>query len=146
MTAKITVEVVGAEAVEREYPKLVQHAVRKRLTGTIRQLGLEVLRKVKQEQLNKPKGSPTGSGGALSRRTGNLSRSINLRVEDTPTRVVASVGTKVIYGRAWELGRVKNWRKQVQKARPFLRPVLDEMKAKIDQRIRAALGKGGVEA
>jgi hypothetical protein len=140
MTAKITVVVVGADGVAREYPKLVQHAVRLRLTATINRLGRDLMRKVKEQYLRGP------APGKLRRRTGTLSRSINMRIEDTPRRVAVAVGTNLIYGRAWELGTVRGKKGVALPARRFLRPALDEMRAYALAEMAAALGRGGKEA
>lgn len=44
------------------------------------------------------------SGQVLNVRTGTLRRSINYKIEETSSRITASVGTNVIYGRVHELG------------------------------------------
>lgn len=44
------------------------------------------------------------TGQVLHVRTGTLRRSINMRVEVEPTKVLGSVGTNVHYGAAWEFG------------------------------------------
>lgn len=90
----VTVEVLGAEEVEVRLaglPDLVRERVRQR----VQSLGLELLRKVKEEKL---------TGQVLNVRTGRLRRSVN---EDTTTsgdRVQSAVGTNVNYARFWEKG------------------------------------------
>lgn len=90
----VTVEVLGAEEVELRLAGLPD-AVRELVRQRVQALGLELLRRVKEEKL---------TGQVLNVRTGRLRRSIN---EDTTTqgdRVQSVVGTNVSYARFWEKG------------------------------------------
>lgn len=58
-------------------------------------LSIRVQSSVKEDKL---------TGQALHVRSGTLRRSINRKVEDTPSSVIATVGTNVAYARAHEYG------------------------------------------
>lgn len=107
------------------------------------------------------------SGQVLHRRTGTLSRSINRKIEDTPTSIVASVGTNVRYAAIHEFGfngteQVKahlrtihqafgrpiaettvqvsaHARHMVMPKRSFLRSALEDLRAHIHEEMAAAL-------
>ncbi|HEX3884750.1 MAG TPA: phage virion morphogenesis protein [Stellaceae bacterium] len=75
---------------ERITPQVRSHVAR-----TVGSLGLALQRRVQDEKL---------SGQALKVRTGNLRASINTEVADSGSRVAATVGTGVRYGRVHEYG------------------------------------------
>lgn len=157
----LTARVIGAAQVQAGLA-LVPERTRARVRKTIAALTLEILRKVKAEKL---------SGQVLRNQTGTLRRSINQRVEDSPLGITGSVGTNLRYGKRWEQGytgpeqvkahmraikqawgrplatpvrvQVRAFTRQLDiKARPFLRPVLDEMRAEVLARLEAAV-RGG---
>lgn len=66
-----------------------------RLVRVMERLTIEVQSHVKQDKL---------SGQVLKNRTGTLRRSINRRVESTPTSVQGIVGTNVKYAKVHEFG------------------------------------------
>jgi len=72
-------------------------------------------------------GNPTRA--TLAVQTGRLRRSINERVTVTKDRVVAQVGTNVIYGKVHEKGLTVRGHKMPE--RPFLRPSVEEKKPRI---------------
>lgn len=142
---EISGSVVGAERVVRRFSVTIPAEVRRRVGLTVRELGLTLERKVKLEKLQ---------GQVLGRRTGRLVRSINTAYRETPETFTASTGTRLVYGRAWELGfhgivHVREFTRQGalvrahtrrvdMNARPFLRSTLDEMRPVIRERIAAA--------
>lgn len=105
--------------------------------------------------------SPYLSGKALQRRSGRLRGSITHDVRIEGDRVVAHIGTSVVYGRIWELGfkgpvtvkgHTRNIRQAFGKAikptavqvrehvrnldvkpRPFIRPALKESTEKMER-------------
>lgn len=154
--------VVGAERVTAGLA-LVPAKVKERVRQTIAGICLTILRKVKAEKL---------SGQVLRNQTGTLRRSINQRVVESLLGVEGSVGTNLRYGRRWEQGytgpeKVKAHIRTIKQAwgrpladpvrvqvgaftrqlniqaRPFLSPVLEEMRSKIRARIEAAV-RGGL--
>lgn len=154
----LTVRVIGAEQVQANLGRIPANA-KKEVKKTVAALALTILRKVKSEKL---------SGQVLRNRTGTLRRSINQRVDESGLGITGSVGTNLRYGKRWELGytgpesvkahsrTVKEvWgralaapisvhvraftRKLDIKARPFLRPVLEEMRDEIRTRLEAAV-------
>ena len=165
MTIKITATVVGAAQVERELTQAIPAALKSAVKAEMQSLAMELVRKVKTEKL---------TGQVLNVRTGNLRSSINAfpsrGVEEKPEGVLgsevgmaASVGTRLWYGRMWELsGHKAYWvyprkkkalfwkglphpvaysRVPAEAPRPFLRPALDEMKERIVQRLQAVVNK-----
>lgn len=144
--------VVGGAEVSRRFRTVVPALVRANVATALNGLATEMLRKVKVEQLSKPKGAAPGPQGALSVQTGTLRRSINRSPatgvdEKVQGHLSVSVGTNVFYGRIWELhglpgrasasGVTRSW-----PPRPFLRPALDQMRSAIDARVRAAIEAG----
>lgn len=145
--------IVGAEKVSLKIGtggQRVMDAVRK----TVRQLGYELERIVKQDTL---------SGQVLHRRSGDGARSVNTRFVSGPTSETARVGTKKVYMRAWQLGfhvpertieaknaqalfwpgarhPVKSVRQRARDvaARPFLTVGLNILRPRIGPRIHAA--------
>lgn len=148
----ITGKVIGAERVVQKFSGLVPAALRKNVSEEVRALGLTLERRVKLDKLE---------GQVLHRRSGRLVRSVNTQFsEPTPDTFTSSTGTRLVYGRAWELGfhgtvnvrgferRTKggavafvrsHTRRANMTARPFLRPTLDEMRPLIRERIQAAV-------
>jgi hypothetical protein len=153
----LTVDVTGADEVRRRFAAASEQ-MRLRLRQVVQALGLELLRKVKAEQL---------SGQALNVRTGRLRRSINEETVEAGDTFTSTVGTPVVYGRFWELGfdgveQVKSHIRTVHSvfgrtfaggvqqvvsahartvhaaARPFLQPALAEMKSRILERLSGA--------
>lgn len=138
-----------------------------RIDATVQALGFALEAHVKARKL---------TGQVLNVRTGRLRASISQstamqagdsrsRFESTPDRAVATVGTNVVYGAAWEYGsRAHDVVAKVAKAlrfeiggqvffrelvhipaqapRPFLAPSLQEMRPLIVERLRAALVDG----
>lgn len=90
----ITAHVAGAVELEAKF-LASKRPVKARVERELRELAVKLQRKVKSEKL---------SGQVLNVRTGRLKRSINQRVQVFESAVVASVGTNVKYGAAWELG------------------------------------------
>lgn len=138
MSQDFRAEVLGLERVKLRFGVVLPAGIRDQVLREVQALTVRLQAKVKADYLRGPR--PV----RLGRITGTLSRSINRKIEATATQVTGSVGTNVIYGAAWELGHVKNWQKQVQPARPFLKPALAEMKTEIRARllagVRGALG------
>jgi hypothetical protein len=151
----ITGQVVGAEMVVRRLGLTAQVEARTRMRRTVATLGFSLENKVKFEFL---------AGRALQHRSGRLMRSVNMRVDETHGGAVASVGTSLKYGRAWELGfdvperdifprrgqalfwpgashpvRKVHQNARHQAARPFLKPALDEMRPLIHAALADAL-------
>lgn len=147
--------IVGATEVSARLEVQIPETMRERLGATIRRLGLSLERKVKLEKLE---------GQVLHRRSGRLVRSVNTRYRETKGRFESSTGTKLVYGRAWELGfyvpariivprhaKALYWpgarhpvRKVMQKARtvparPWLTPALAEMDSLVRDELRLAL-------
>jgi len=150
--------VIGAEQVKANLGR-VPAAAKARVHQTVAALTMTILRKVKAEKL---------SGQVLRNRTGTLRRSINQRVVESGFGIAGSVGTNLRYAKRWELGytgpesvkahtrtlkqawgkdlpapisvQVRAFTRQLDiKARPFLRPVLDEMRDEIRTRLEAAV-------
>lgn len=133
--ANLTASVQGVEKVALAFGTTMPANIRAELRRAVDRLALELQAKVKRDWLTGPRPQRLG---VLS---GTLRRSINLARIDTPTEVKAQVGTNVIYGHAWELGNVKNWQKQVQPARPFLRPAYEELRSHIQATLQTAVTK-----
>lgn len=154
----LTARVIGAERVTAGLA-LVPAKAKDRVKQTIGSLTMTILRKVKAEKL---------SGQVLKNQTGTLRRSINQRVIESGLGITGSVGTNLRYAKRWELGytgpeavkahlrtvkqawgkvlpapisaQVRAFTRQLDiKARPFLRPVLDEMREEIRTRLEAAI-------
>lgn len=134
------------------------------IDNTVRALGFELERRVKRNYL---------TGQVLNVRTGRLRASISQTTQmqpgdsrsgfvSTPSTAVATVGTNVVYGAAWEFGsrahdivpiRAKALRFEVggqvlfrrrvhipaQAPRPFLRPALENMRGFAIQQLTRAL-------
>lgn len=96
MSPLISGRVIGAEEVVRRFAVVAPAAVRERVAVTVQTLGLTLQREVVQ-------GLNAGTWG-LRTRHGRLARSINTRFRATETEFRSSTGTRVKYGRAWELG------------------------------------------
>lgn len=142
---ELTTEVLGAEAVELHFGSLADD-VRQRVRQRVESLGLELLRKVKEEKL---------SGQVLNVRTGRLRRSINEQTTVDGDRVQSAVGTNVAYARPWELGfrgieqvrahlrlghQVRAHARHVNIApRSFLISSLDEMRLRIAEQLTKGL-------
>lgn len=150
--------VLGTEAITSKLSK-AGVSFSARVPMTLRALGIELQRRVKEVYLNGPR------PGHLGRKTGRLSRSINEKLtEPRHWEFVETVGTNVGYGRYWELGfdmkvgaysrggrpafndkvRAYYEAKHPQgikhvEARPFLQPALDDMRAEIRARLVAAI-------
>lgn len=90
----ITGTVVGGAQVELRM-LTASERVRLRLREDVQRLGIQLQGKVRTDYL---------TGQSLRVRTGRLRTSINERTTETATSITSSVGTKVPYGRAWELG------------------------------------------
>ena len=142
--------VIGAESVIAGLGMASEES-RKRVRSAVQRLGLELLRKIKEDFL---------SGRALGVRTGRLRRSINESTSESGTEITSSVGTVVGYGRVWELGftgsqavksfsrtgrtgvvqQVKAFSRKVNiVARPFLRPALAEMAPRVRTKLAEVL-------
>jgi len=132
----------------RKMPDLVVPAVHKGMKKVM----VMVEREVKGNYL---------SGGALNRRTGRLRNSITHDETISGNRVEGRIGTNVVYGRFWELGytgpvSVKSHTRKISqafgrpikpvnvnvsahtrqvnvKARPFLRPAIEDVKPKMEK-------------
>ena len=89
----IEAKVIGAESVQSQMVAISRRG-QDRVRTAVRRQGLELLRLVKQKL----------SDDVLHVRSGRLRRSINEQDQDDGTTFQASVGTNVVYGRAWELG------------------------------------------
>jgi len=72
-----------------------------------------------------PRGLGDPTRATLAVQTGRLRRSINERVTVSKDRVIAQVGTNVLYGRKHEEGLEK------MPERPFLRPSVEEKKPRV---------------
>ncbi len=154
---------IKAELIGREhlapFIRTILPRVQERLNESITRLCIKLSRAVKENKL---------SGAVLRNRTGRLRRSINYRIETTPTSIYGIVGTGVEYAHAHEYGVDKNvtvrehmrqikkaWGKDLKSpkavmvkshsrhmrlpARSFLRSALAEMEAEIQSQIRAAI-------
>lgn len=150
-TIEIKAEVLGAERVSLNFNGAADRlpAV---MRGTVQELGLELLEKVKAQKL---------TGQVLRVKTGRLRRSISMKMSGNAYFSTASVGTNVVYGRFWELGfngteSVRAHTRHTSKAdvlvrahtrrvnlaaRPFLQPALAEMRARVLERLTAAAGE-----
>lgn len=90
----IEIIITGEEKVVGSFvaiPDLIRARVKQALAG----LGIELANRVKATKL---------SGQVLKVRSGRLRNSINSRVTQAGDVYAATVGTKVVYGRFWELG------------------------------------------
>lgn len=151
---QITASVVGAESVTARLKTGADRA-RAALRVVVPQLAVALQRRIKERKL---------TGQVLNVRTGRLRRSINFAVVESGDEISASVGTNVVYARLWELGGVIPARvlearskgalywpgarhpvarvtqpSRTVAARPFLRPALDEMRARIRRELRGAI-------
>jgi phage gpG-like protein len=147
---EVTSTVTGAAEVQARFETLAGTA-RPRFLSVVQRLGLLLLRKVKEEKL---------SGQVLNVRTGRLRRSIHEETTDSGEVIQSTVGTPVVYGRAWELGfegmvsvrahvrttahgiaQVRTSMRTVRMtARPFLQPALVEMRPQVLAELQAAAG------
>lgn len=150
----LNMKVVGAVEVQRRL-RTAPAELGRRIGAKVQMLGLSLERRVKLTKL---------AGQVLHRRSGRLVRSINTRFTQAGDRYESSTGTSLSYGRAWELGfqlparviraRLKkalSWPgashpvtsvtqpARREKARPFLRPALQEMKPLIRAELSNAL-------
>lgn len=129
--------IIGHETVQADLVRMRTY-IRERVKGAVYDAGVALQKHVQRDKL---------TGQVLRRRTGNLAGSIALDPTDTAReeggKISIRVGTNSVYGRAWELGHVKNWRGIVQPARPFLVPALDDLRASIRKRLVAALQAPG---
>jgi len=87
-----------------------------------------------------PRGLGNPTRATLAAPSGRLRRSINERVQVSKDRVIARVGTNVIYGKVHEKGLEVRGHKMPE--RPFLRPSIEEKK----QRIMEIIIDGFMEA
>jgi phage gpG-like protein len=151
---QFTARIVGAESVTARLKDGAERA-RAAVRLAVARLAVALQRRVKERKL---------TGQVLNVRTGRLRRSINFRVTESGDEIVGAVGTNVEYGRLWELGGVIPSRvieprakgalywpgaahpvarvtqpERVVAARPFLRPALDEMRARIRRELSAAI-------
>ena len=149
----------------------LQKGIVQRVTDAMTSITLIATTRVKEQKLSLNDSKP-GGGQVLHARTGRLRRSITSRVEDKGSLIVGTIGTNVEYARRWEEGRSadammrigmneskRNFHRglkskaaiksrsfeQLKDARPFLQPVLDDMKKSglIDSTIKAAINKEG---
>ncbi|MEP7312547.1 MAG: HK97 gp10 family phage protein [Pseudomonadota bacterium] len=86
--------VIGSEQVIARL-KVFPTSLREELRTAVTRSAFNLQRHVKENKL---------SGQVLKVRTGRLRRSINVRVTDSESQVVGSVGTNVEYARAHEFG------------------------------------------
>ena len=145
----ITGQVLGAGKVVADLNAVASGAP-ERVFRTVQSLGLELLAKVKGDKL---------TGQVLKVQTGRLRRSVNEKTTVSGAAVTSTVGTNVVYGRFWELGfsgdvnvrahvrktakgaqaMVRAHQRRVnQPARPFLKPALEEMRARVLQQLTQA--------
>lgn len=153
----ISAALIGDRAVIERMQRLdgVTHA---NLLRVITRLAIVLQAKVKTDKL---------SGQVLHRRTGTLSRSINRKIDDQATSIIATVGTNVRYAAIHEYGfngveEVKAHLRRINQAfgrpiaetevqvsahtrhmvmpkRSFLRSALNEMRTQIREEMKAAL-------
>ena len=90
----ITGRVLGAEKVQFQFETFSVQAARK-VGIAVEQQGIELQNTVRSHYL---------SGGSLNKRTGRLINSINTQFSGDGKTFTSIVGTKVPYGRFWELG------------------------------------------
>jgi phage gpG-like protein len=90
----VKAQIVGAESLVARL-KDAGIGYSRRVPDTVHALGLKLLAHVKEDYL---------SGQALNVRSGRLRRSTNEQFTQEGTSYSSSVGTKVSYGRFWELG------------------------------------------
>lgn len=144
MSIEVAATVVGAAEVATRFERGAADA-RPVLRTRVQGLGIKLQRKVKSEKL---------TGQVLHVRSGRLRRNINEQTTETAAAVQSSVGTNVVYGRAWELGferrrrasgllgrlRARLGRGSMRRygPRPFLRPSLEEMRPEIVATLQAA--------
>lgn len=151
----ISGRVVGVERVAQRLTIDIPANARDRLMKAVYGLGYTLEAKIKTGNL---------AGIVLNKRTGRLQRSVNTRNTQQGQTFTSTVGTKLIYGRAWELGfttpafDIVPKRKQAlswpgashpvrrvhmpartQAARPWLRPALEAMRPEIRQTIENAM-------
>jgi phage gpG-like protein len=151
VSISVTGQVVGIEKVERRF-LLAGELVPKKVLTAVQALGLDLLRKVKEDFL---------SGRALNVRSGKLRRGVNEKTTENGGLVSSSVGTNTAYARPWETGftgtesvrahtrRMKkrgvaaqvraHTRDVTMRARPFLKPALDEMRPRVVAELNEAL-------
>ncbi len=143
-------QIIGAERVIARFQGAPARLRTAMVAATLR-LAIAAQRSVMETKL---------SGQVLHVRTGRLRRSINVAQMDEGSRVGASTGTNVDYGRIWELEGIRAhsivpiekralfWKGArhpvrrveipAQAPRPFLSPVLEEMRARAHQELTAA--------
>lgn len=155
---QVTGQVLGTASVVG-HMKSAAMGFSKRVPMTVRALGIELQRRVREVYLLGPRPDK------LARKTGRLSRSINEKFSEPETHTYQStVGTNVGYGAAWEKGfdakvgaysrggkpsasdRARAWYEarhpagtKHYDARPFLIPALNDMRADIRARLVAAM-------
>jgi phage gpG-like protein len=91
---KITAQIIGVEAVIAKL-NLLGFGAQERVEAEVKRLGLELLRKVKEEKL---------SGQVLNVRTGSLRRSINMKSVVDRNQITATIGTNKNYAAIHEFG------------------------------------------
>jgi len=90
----INVRLKGAEATRIKYRGSAE-AIQKGLRATMEYWAIEVQRHTKEDKL---------SGQVLRNGTGNLRSSINYRVQESGSSLVAAVGTNIVYAAIHEYG------------------------------------------
>lgn len=151
----ISGQVLGAETVVRRFAVSAPATARNRVRTAIRFLGYSLQRLVVTTNL---------AGGVLNKRTGRLQRSVNTRFSEANDVFQSGTGTKLVYGRAWELGfqtrafdiypkaaqalawpgsvhpvKVVHRRAASHAARPWLRPGLESMRPEVKEVLTLAM-------
>lgn len=161
---QITAVVVGSESVQAELVHLGADR-RAKIGQAVKAAGFLIANRVKAAKL---------TGQVLRVRTGRLRSSINSNYSEQGDQFTSTIGTKLPYGRFWELGfhgiehvdafvrrnerfssyAISGKHKQTaqgisfvkahtrvvnQKARPFLKPSLNESRAAAKARINSAI-------
>ena len=146
--------VIGVQEVKKRLLFTLPDISRKRTKGTVRALGLQLQATVVTTNL---------AGVVLNKRSGRLQRSVNTKFnQPTANSFRSATGTKLVYGRAWELGFstpafdivpknrealafngvvVKSVHRPAttQAARPWLRPALQAMGPTIQRSLSEAM-------
>jgi hypothetical protein len=151
----ISGRVIGAEAVVRRFAVSAPESARSRVRTAVRFLGLSLQRLVVTTNL---------AGGVLNKRTGRLQRSVNTRFAESGDVFRSATGSKLVYGRAWELGfqtrafdiypkaaqalawpggihpvKVVHRPAASHAARPWLRPALESMRPEVNKVLKLAM-------
>ena len=146
-------QVIGTERVTADL-RAEEGRTRSRVRQTVNRLGVKLQTHVKKDKL---------TGQVLRVKSGRLRRSINLEMSETEDSITASVGTNVNYGIGWEMGHrrpavdiypknklalfwpgaahpVKHVHQPARdvRARPFLVPALNDLRAEIRERLGMA--------